>query len=142
MSSLWDSIQSKSKAATSIVNEDLIAVEDPVRGAPIRAPSSRAEFKPLNPAVVEIVTHPDGQETAIIKPIVYKPDEAKRLAQRSEKKPVSNPTPPRDDFLDLIMDDPPPSSAMPSAGRPRLYNSNAERQQAYRDRKKAAQRGW
>lgn len=45
---------------------------------------------------------------------------------------------PRDDFMDLIMDDPPPPRKKPfgEAGRPRVYNSNAERQAAYRDRKK------
>lgn len=131
--SLLSKIKGQEKPATMIVNDDLIAVEDPARGAPIKAPGNRPAYKPLNPAVAEVVQLEDGQEMIVMRDVAYSPGAAARIA----KKPVENAKPPEDDFLDLIMENPPPSSAKPSFGRPRMYASNAERQKAYRDRMRA-----
>lgn len=132
--SLLSKIKGQEQPATQIANNTIASEEDPTRGAPIKAPPGRPAFKPLNPTVAEIVQLEDGQEVVVMKPVSFRPGDAERLA----KKPVANAKPPEDDFLDLIGEAPPPSSAHPSfPGRKRLYASNAERQKAYRDRQRA-----
>lgn len=134
--SLLAKLKGQEQPITAAINDDLISVDDPARGAPIRAPAGRPSFKPVNPASAEIVQDEHGQDIIVLKTIPFRKHDAEHVAHLAKKRPVANPSPPRDDFLDLIMDDPPPSSGLPSAGRPRVYANNAERQQAYRDRKK------
>lgn len=137
--SLLASLKGKEQPVAASINNDLIEVEDPVRGASIRAPSQRTVFTPMSPAVAEVIDLGDGQQAILMKPVNFRPQDP-APAQRVAKRALENPGAPRDDFLDLIMDDPPPSSGLPSAGRPRVHVNNAARQQAYRDRKKTERR--
>lgn len=133
--SLLASLKGQEKPATSAVNDDLIQADDPVRGAPAKAPADRPSFKPIAAFSAELASTEDGQEIINIKPISFRPHDP-ALPQRTAKKPLENRVMPRDDFLDLITDDPPPSNAHPSIGRPRVFANNAERQKAYRERQK------
>lgn len=134
--SLLAKIKGQDQPVVAAANNDLLEQIDPPRGAPIRAPSDRPSFKPVNPAVAEIIDLEDGQQIIQMKPVSFRPQDP-APPQRTAKRALENPSPPRDDFLDLIMDDPPPSAAAPSAGRPRVFANNAERQKAYRERQKA-----
>lgn len=135
MSGLWVSIKGHEGPKTAVVNDDLIEASDPVRGAPVRAPARRVAFKPMEPvtldeamranemrideimAGVELLNANDGEE----------PRAMITLEQQSVRLPMM-------DVSDLLAEDPAPAAGKP--GRPRMFDNNAQRQKAYRLRRK------
>lgn len=120
MSSLWASIQGQEKPATAVVNDELVEVSDPVRGAPVKAPKHIA-FKPVDSnmtleMISEEITAPLVEELASL------------LEQHGTE--VAHAF----DVSDLIAEDRAPVAGQP--GRPRVFKNNAQRQKAYRLRQK------
>lgn len=121
-SALWNELKKAPKRApTNVVNGDVLIVEETQGGdtvvkadtANVRAstPGERPRFRPVDPSTIADVV----------------------VEQQSEPdRPV--------DHFDLVGDDignpQPPKRNGSKPGRPRLYPNNAEKQAAYRGRKK------
>jgi hypothetical protein len=113
---LWDSIKAETQAPRSVVNDDVQIAIDPARGAPIRAQRTEGlKFRPI-----ETLTYPEMAALAA-----------------AQSPPTIN-----SNVDDLLADDGEvvmefKTSNRAGVGRPRRFNNNAERQKAYRERKKA-----
>lgn len=121
MSGLWASLKGQEEPTTAVVNDDLIEESDPVRGAPIRAPARRVAFKPVNgDAILLDLTN------EIVEPMIE--ELTAMLEQKDEAIAAAF------DVSDLLAEDLTPVGGLP--GRPRVFKNNAQRQKAYRLRRK------